>query len=36
MSRVEKPNLQRGACLDLLPEVVDKYFMATATPSASR
>jgi hypothetical protein len=28
MSRVEQPNLQRGACLDLLPEVVDKYFMA--------
>jgi len=28
MSRVEQPNLRRGACLDLLPEVVDKYFMA--------
>lgn len=28
MTSAEQPNLQRGACLDLRPEVVDKYFMA--------
>jgi hypothetical protein len=28
MSGAESSNRQRGACLDLLPEVVDKYFMA--------
>jgi hypothetical protein len=28
MNRPEQSNRPRGACLDLLPEVVDKYFMA--------
>jgi Transcription factor WhiB len=30
MSRAEQSNRPRGACLDLAPVVVDKYFMANA------